>query len=389
MVESLVGRSPLARGGGGPIAALLFALATLVTLAAAPIAAGESPARRALTPPDPEAPTAVYLNLYDLEIYSIDERQQTFEIGARISASWQDDRLAFDAAVAGTEVLVYQGEAATEALDSDVWWPAFEIVDSRGPRTLLHRELRVTASGRAFYQERFTASIGQSFYLADFPFDEHDIQLSIEPFGYDASAVVFVPPEEPSNPVSWEPTEWYLSDPELTISHGTFTACSGSGLPCAGAGDCPQDESCEPGIGFSRATVSLSIRRVANHYVWKILLPLILIILVSSAVYWMDLERFPDPGDRFTVAFTAVLTVVAFDFVTADSLPKLWYTTLMDRVLLLGYVFSALNVAGIAVTTVLSKRSPRGAERLVLMLRWLFPPVFLLTLLALTLIAVL
>lgn len=380
-----VDRCPPARRRGGRITVLLLALASL---AAAPIAAGEEPARRALTPPDPEAPTEVYLNLYDLEIYSIDERSQTFDIGARISASWWDGRLAFDAAAAGTEVLIYQGEAAATTLDSEVWWPAFEIVDSRGPRTRLHRELRLTADGWAFYDERFTASIAQSFYLADFPFDEHDIQLSIEPFGYDASAVVFVPPETPGNPVSWEPTEWYLSDPELSIDDGTYAVCSGSATPCAGDEECAPDESCETGVGFSTATVSLSIRRVANHYVWKILLPLVLIILVSSAVYWMDIERFPDPGDRFGVAFTAVLTVVAFDFVTADSLPKLWYTTLMDRVLLLGYVFSALNVAGIAVTTVLSKRSPRGADRLVLALRWLYPPAFLLTLLVLVLVAV-
>jgi hypothetical protein len=244
----------------------------------------------------------------------------------------------------------------------------------------MHLELRIDHEGYVFYAERFTATIAQPFYLADFPFDEHDIQLSIEPFTYDASALVFVAPEEPRTPVSWEPTEWYLSDTSLAIDDGLVHVCSGTGDPCEDDLDCGGGGVCETNVGFSTATVSLSIRRDSSHYLWKILLPLALIILVSSSVYWMDLERFPDPGDRFAVAFTAVLTVVAFDFVTADSLPKLWYTTLMDRVLLLGYVFSALNVAGIAVTTVLSKRRPAVAERLVLLLRWLFPPAFLATL---------
>lgn len=353
-----------------------FLLALLFTL---PAAAQEA-SLRALTPPDPEAPTAIHFDLYDLEVYDIDELEQTFSIGARLAASWWDGRLAFDAEAAGAGVLIYQGEAAEEVLDADVWWPGFEIVDSRGPRDRMHLELRVDHEGYVFYAERFTATIAQPFYLADFPFDEHHIELSIEPFSYDASALVFVAPEEPRTPVSWEPTEWYLSDTSLTIDDGLVYACSDTGDPCEGDLDCAGGGVCETNVGFSTATISLSIRRDSSHYLWKILLPLALIILVSSAVYWMDLERFPDPGDRFAVAFTAVLTVVAFDFVTADSLPKLWYTTLMDRVLLLGYVFSALNVAGIAVATVLSKHRPAAAERLVLALRWLFPPAFLATL---------
>jgi hypothetical protein len=49
----------------------------------------------------------------------------------------------------------------------------------------------------------------------------------------------------------------------------------------------------------------------------------------------------------------------------------------MDQVLILAYVFTALNVAGIAVTTVLSRRHPAGADRLVRVLRWGFPLCFL------------
>jgi len=364
-----------------PAVVALLGVATVLSVLLAPAAArAEEPSRRSLTPPDPAAPTPVYLSVYDLEVYNIDEREQTFDVGARFSASWWDGRLAFDPDVVGAETLIYQGEAVTEKLAKDVWWPTVEIVDSRGARDSLHRELRISADGRVFYAERFTAAIAQPFYLADFPFDQHDIEFSIEPYTYDASAVTFVAPEESRAPVSWEPTEWYLSNPSLDIDDGTSYSCSASGDACGGDEDCPGDEVCEEQIGYTRATLSLSIRRDPSHYVWKIILPLVLIILVSSAVYWMDLERFPDPGDRFSVAFTSVLTVVAFDFVTADSLPKLWYTTLMDQVLILAYVFAALNVAGIAVTTVLSRRRPAGAERLVRVLRWGFPPAFLVAL---------
>ena len=365
---------------------LAAALLTLLTLSA-PASSADEAARWALTPPEPGSATVVYVDIYDVEIYDVDEVAQTFDVGARMSASWWDGRLAFDAEQVGAETLIYQGRAAEEELDVRVWWPGFEIVDSRGPRDRLHQELRIAADGRVFYDERFTATIGQDLYLAVFRYAAHDIQFSVEPFSYDATEVVFSASDEPRPPVSWEPTEWYLSNPELVVDDGTYLTCSDSGEPCAEDADCAAGESCVGNLGFASATLSLSIRRDPGHYLWKIILPLLLIIVASSAVYWMDVERFPDPGDRFSVAFTAVLTVVAFDFVTSDSLPKLWYTTLMDQMLILGYVFAAINVAGIALTTVLSKRRPAVADRVVLLFRWLFPPVFLATVLVLVLLA--
>ncbi|HMB54194.1 MAG TPA: hypothetical protein VKU40_12815 [Thermoanaerobaculia bacterium] len=337
------------------LAAVLVCVQTVLTTAAA----AEEPSLRALTPPDLTAPTPVEVSLYDVQIYRIDEREQTFEVGARLLLKWYDGRLAFDAAEAGTAVRIYQGEAAADTLDQEVWWPSLEIADSRGPRQRLHVELRVGANGFVAYDERFNAAIVQDFDLDAFPFDAHEVSLSIEPFTYDGSAVAFVAPEAEYDPISWQPTEWRINRSEVLVDDGAY----------------------EEGYGFSSATLFLEIERVSAHYMWKIVLPLLLIICVSSSVYWLDLERFPDPGDRLSVAFTAILTVVAFDFVTADSLPKLGYTTLLDQVLILAYLFAALNVAGVVVTTALSKRRPAAAQRLVTALRWLYPPAFVVCLL--------
>ncbi len=55
-------------------------------------------------------------------------------------------------------------------------------------------------------------------------------------------------------------------------------------------------------------------------------MPLLLIVAISWAVFWMDYEDM-NLADRMSVSFTSVLTVVAFDFVSSDSLPKLSYAT--------------------------------------------------------------
>jgi hypothetical protein len=72
----------------------------------------------------------------------------------------------------------------------------------------------------------------------------------------------------------------------------------------------------------------------------NVIAPLVLIVLVSWSVFWMDLKL----HERLGVAITALLTVVAFDFLTSDSLPKLSFTTRLDAFYNVSYIFVALTI---------------------------------------------
>lgn len=63
----------------------------------------------AIPPPD-QYPVEVYVDLYGLNIFSIDEREETFEIEAFIYADWFDSRLAFDPAVVAQRRRYFRGE---------------------------------------------------------------------------------------------------------------------------------------------------------------------------------------------------------------------------------------------------------------------------------------
>ncbi len=105
------------------------------------------------------------------------------------------------------------------------------------------------------------------------------------------------------------------------------------------------------------------------------ILPLVLILLISSAVFWMDREAI-HLADRLSVSFTSVLTVVAFDFVTSEKLPSLGYSTVMDMILTASYLFLALSILENVISMRLTGSRPAVSRALDKAFRFLFPVAY-------------
>lgn len=310
---------------------------------------------RLVIPPNPDGPTEVFVGIGLRNITGINEREETFEVDGELYAAWHDPRLSFDPQQFGADEKVYQGEVALEKLKSAIWWPDLEIVDSRGPRERMYVALSVLADGSVFYRERFQALIYQPFFLGAFPFDEHEITFTVEPFSHAADRVTFVTLEEEGVGLGWESDEWAVEEKGLLIDPGTV-----------------DDE----GATYAAATLAIEIRRDPSFYLSNFVLPLLLIVAISWAVFWMDFETM-HLADRMSVSFTSVLTVVAFDFVTADSLPKLPYATLLDNILSISYLFLGLTVLENLLANNLAKNGRLvAAGRIDKLSRLFFPVVY-------------
>lgn len=353
--------TPWSRLAGRRGALLLLCLLLCVALPPQPgHAQGPSePPPSLLLRPDPEgAATEVLVELNINDILSINEREETFELDAYLYAEWVDPRLRFDAAVFGSDHKVYRGEAALEALKTQIWWPELELVGGRGPRDRLHLSLLVWDDGVVEYEERFRAFIKQPYDLEEFPFDAHTIQLAVESFNYQVDEVTFADPEEGRYKLEWETNDWEILGAQAVIE-----------LPT------PDDE--EP---YARALFEIDIERIPTFYLTKFILPLLLIVAISWAVFWMDFDTM-HLADRLSVSFTSVLTVVAFDFVSAGNLPRLVYPTRLDAMLIVSYLFLALTVLENVVSHSLMRSGQATASRrLDLTSRWLFPLAYFLSL---------
>ena len=310
----------------------------------------------------PAFPTEVVIGLGVIDIPRIDEREQFFEVDGRLFAIWVDPALAFDPDVVGDVQRLYEGDAARQKLKTEIWSPGFELVDGQSARRTRGIAVTIDFDGTVFYEERFAATVSQEYRLDDFPFDSHVISFRIEPFAQDTTRVTFTSVDDylasfgetvPELGFSWQSDEWIFNGEDFapTVNNDTDN-------------------------GFASATFEIPIERKSGFYVTNVILPLLLIVAISWAVFWMDFEDM-SLADRLTVSVTSLLTVVAFDFVTSDSLPKLPYATRLDSLYTISYLFLALTVLASVVAHKRHHRGDNGDSKLDRLGRRFVPATYL------------
>ena len=99
--------------------------------------------------------------------------------------------------------------------------------------------------------------------------------------------------------------------------------------------------------------IEIIIQRNFAHYLWKIMLPVFLILCVAWYVLWIPTEKYEV---RLNTSIIALLALIAYNFVFQDDIPKLQYLTDMDRFILLSYIFCCIPVfLSIAFSKFISK----------------------------------
>ena len=99
--------------------------------------------------------------------------------------------------------------------------------------------------------------------------------------------------------------------------------------------------------------IEVIIKRNFEHYVWKIMLPVFLILCVAWYVLWIPTEKYEA---RLNTSIIALLALIAYNFVFQDDIPRLEYLTDMDWFILLSYIFCCIPVfLSIAFSKFISK----------------------------------
>ncbi|UCH84654.1 MAG: hypothetical protein JSW50_02880, partial [Candidatus Latescibacterota bacterium] len=114
--------------------------------------------------------------------------------------------------------------------------------------------------------------------------------------------------------------------------------------------------------------------RYFGYYLWKVIVPLALIVFMSWAVFWIDPSAF---APQIGAATASMLTLIAYRFALGGLVPKISYFTRMD-IFITGatlMVFFALLQA-ILTSRLASKGSTGPAQRTDDVCRWLFPGAF-------------
>lgn len=364
----------------GPGRAAAMALATVVTaglvvagapssvaaLQTAAAAAAPVPGRPLPPPPPPPgsdgARVPVALGVYLLQVTEVDQIAQSVRVDGYLTARWWDPRLAFDASVWGDTLKEYRDDDAAALLGGDVWWPSMEFVNADGGARMDRHWLTVNARGEVGLSVRFAATVTSEMDLRRFPFDRQTLRIPVESYFHDIDEVVFV--EDPTNTgydAGHQLPEWRIEDATAAVDVHDYSKA---------------DQLGDFYGSYSRFTFALDVERESRFYLWKVLLPLSLIILASWASFWIRETAV------LSVAFGLLLTLVAFQFAISDSMPKVPYMTFMDMVLTLGYLSVGLSIP-LLIAVRWREEADRGRRerRLLSVCRFAFPAGFVAALL--------
>ena len=117
--------------------------------------------------------------------------------------------------------------------------------------------------------------------------------------------------------------------------------------------------------------MSIDVQRESFYERRLVVIPLILIVLLSFSVFWMEKSSL---GDRVSVSFIGILTGVTYQIMMSDQLPSISYVTLMHGFLNLSFLtMCATVVINLVVGALDQQGKGELANRIDLRCRWGFP----------------
>jgi hypothetical protein len=302
-----------------------------------------------ISPPPGDRPVVVSVGIYVVDITRINEVDNTFSVELDVVAKWVDTRHAFDPAEEGSDHRTWFGSAA-EIKRQSMWNAQINATNTLGNLQIGQTNLTIESSGDVTVRARVTSALRASLDYHRFPFDSQALPIRLESYLWDSKTVSLRPIEDQSGFDPWfDLPEWKVIGLRTELSERSR---KGYDIP------------------FSHASVEIDIKRRSGYYVWKILVPLIVIVMISWVVFYMGEEGL---GRRAGVSATGILTVIAYQFIATQSLPKVPYLTSMDKIMLLSVItIGATMVLNIAITRY-ARSDPERAHRYDVICRWAFP----------------
>lgn len=338
----------------------LTAFLLLLTMIAAPghgsaaqAAGQQGPSPSVLSPPASPRPVVVEVRFDLHDINDIDDEAETFEFSGVMTSVWRDPRQAYDPVVDGVSEKIFQGAYQFNEV-SPGWYPQIMLVNVAGLYDKSGVLLRVLPDGTSILVETINAIAEVDLDMRRYPFDTQRLEAIFEVLGFDVDEVILEAAAQTGQTRDHEVKvpQWAVGSIDMRQSDRRVSYAGERGVS-------------------SSLVIAVDVRRESFYVRRLIVIPLVVIVLLSFSVFWMDRSSL---GDRISVSFIGILTGVAYQMVMSQDLPRISYFTLMHGFLNLSFLTMCATVVINLVVGALDKRGQTAAgDRLDRRCRWLFP----------------
>ena len=331
----------------------IFAFLLLGLFWAGVAGAHSEEAETGITSPPGDTPVPVQVGIYLIDITNIDETRNTFDVELDVQVRWIDTRMAFDSEAAGTDRRVHVGPEAANFFDG-LWTAQIVLANPVGQMGIGARKMTVHADGRIEISAQVNSTVRTNLDYRRFPFDSQVLPIILESFAWNNSVVELVPDQDRTG-----------FAPEFSLAEWDVEALDSS------VEDVLRVRDAKP---FSNINYEIRIQRQSGYYLWKIFLTVIIIVSLTFVVFWMSDERL---GRRAGVSSSGILTVIAYQFVTTSTLPRVSYLTVADLVMTVSIITIAATMVMSVFVDRIGYENKAGQLRVDKACRWIFPLAYL------------
>jgi hypothetical protein len=267
-------------------------------------------------------PTPVKATVLILDVDSIDSAHQNFSANVVLRLGWKDPRLARNGG---------EGNAIYDL--QEVWHPRVRVVNQQKAWQTFPEQVEVSPDGDVVYRQRLWGTFAQPLRLHRFPFDEHTFQIQLVATGYQPHEVNLVDDDR------------YVSSivSNLSLADWTVQDWKSVTTPYSPAPGYP---------AYTSYTFSFQAKRLIGYYLFKVILPLGLIVMMSWIVFWIDPK---ESGIQISVSITSMLTLIAYRFMVGTMLPRVSYLTRLDYFILASTLLVFTSLLEVITTYTLAR----------------------------------
>lgn len=241
--------------------------------------------------------------------------------------------------------------------------------------TMLEFDAEDSSNGYFYVAGRCKAVIPFKSDYHDFPFDIQNLKLSIENKVVNKNLLIYTPDFETSHfnsPIDenieiLNGDQYSISSLKSVVSSYTYTTNFGD----------PQIVGNEE---YARLDFLIGVNRDPSGIFQKITLPLIVVLVLAYLVFYIPDHEI---GTASGLTVTALLAAIAFQWTINDSLPKVSYLTIIDKIFYLVYAYIFYAMAQTIFTFNLSSKNDYMrsiSSKIEIHSRYLFPLSFALLL---------